>query len=67
MTAAIMTNQLSTGLAYHRGRSRFDFGYAFDPISQQQVQQINLLAGEYNNSAVKVGLQSLSLGYTFQF
>ncbi len=67
MTAAIMTNQLSTGFAYHRGRSRFDFAYTYDPTSQQQVGQSNLLAGEYNNSTDRVGLQSLSLGYSFQF
>ena len=47
LTAAIMTNQLSTGFAYHRGRSRFDFAYTYDPTSQQQVTQSNLLAGEY--------------------
>ena len=67
MTAAIMTNELSTGFAYHAGRSRFDVAYAFDPTAQQQVQQSNLLAGEYDNSTVRVGLQSVSLGYTFQF
>jgi len=49
------------------GRSRLDFAYTFDPIAQQQVGQSNLLAGEYNNSTDRVGLQSLSLGYTFQF
>jgi long-chain fatty acid transport protein len=67
MTAAIMTNQLSTGFAYHRGRSRFDIAYAFDPIAQQQVAQSNLLFTEYNNSTDRVGLQSLTLGYSFQF
>jgi long-chain fatty acid transport protein len=67
MTAAIMTNQLSAGFAYRRGHSRFDFAYTFDPISQQQVQQSNLLAGEYNNSTDRVGLQSVSLGYSYQF
>jgi long-chain fatty acid transport protein len=67
MTAAIMRNQISTGFAYHRGRSRFDIAYTFDPISQEQVQQSNLLAGEYNNSTVRVGTQALSLGYSFQF
>ena len=67
MTSAIMTNQISTGFAYHMGRSRFDIGYAFDPTSQQQVQQSNLLFSEYNNSSVRLGLQSLSLGYSFQF
>jgi len=67
MTAAIMTNQLSTGFAYHVGRSRLDLAYTFDPTSQQQVQQSNLLAGEYNNSTVRVGVQALTLGYSFQF
>jgi long-chain fatty acid transport protein len=67
MTAAIMTNQLSTGFAYHTGRSRFDIAYTYDPTSQQQVAQSNLLAGEYDNSTVRVGLQSVSLGYSFQF
>jgi long-subunit fatty acid transport protein len=67
MTAAIMTNQLSTGFAYHRGRSRVDFAYTYDPTSEQQVQQSNLLAGEYNNSTDRVGLQSLTIGYSFQF
>ena len=67
MTAAIMTNQLSTGFAYHAGRSRFDIAYTYDPTSQQQVTQSNLLAGEYNNSTDRIGLQSLTLGYSFQF
>jgi long-subunit fatty acid transport protein len=67
MTAAIMTNQLATGFAYHRGRSRFDIAYAFDPTSKEQVQQSDLLAGEYNNSTVRVGTQALTLGYSFQF
>ena len=67
MTAAIMTNQLSTGFAYHLGRSRFDVGYTYDPTAQSQVQQSSLLSGEYNNSTVRVGLQSLSLGYAFLF
>ena len=67
LTAAIMTNQLSAGFAYHRGRSRFDFAYTFDPIAQQQVAQSNLLFTEYNNSTDRVGLQSLTLGYSFQF
>ena len=62
-----MTTQLSTGFAYHRGRSRVDFAYTYDPTSQQQVQQSNLLSGEYNNSTDRVGLQSLTLGYSFQF
>jgi long-subunit fatty acid transport protein len=67
MTAAIMTNQLAAGFSYHQGRSRFDVGYTFDPTAQSQVQTSNLLAGEYNNSTDRVGVQALSLGYAFQF
>jgi hypothetical protein len=62
-----MTNQLSAGFTYHLGQSRFDVGYTFDPTAQSQVQQSNLLSGEYNNSTVRVGLQALTLGYAFQF
>ena len=67
LTAAIMANQLSTGVAYHRGRSRFDVTYTFDPASQQHVQQSSLLYSEYNNSTVRVGIQALTLGYAIQF
>jgi long-chain fatty acid transport protein len=67
LTAAIMTNQLATGFAYHHGRSRFDAAYAFDPTSKEQVQQSGLLYNEYNNSTVRVGTQALTLGYSYQF
>lgn len=67
LTAAIMTNQVSAGFAYHAGHSRFDVAYTYDPTTSQQVQQSNLLSGEYNNSTDHIGLQVLSLGYTFQF
>jgi long-subunit fatty acid transport protein len=67
LTGAIMTNQLSTGFTYHLGRSRLDFAYTYDPTAQSQVQQSNLLAGEYNNSTVRLGLQAMTLGYAFQF
>ena len=36
-------------------------------LPSSRCRQSNLLAGEYNNSTDRVGLQSLSLGYTFQF
>jgi long-chain fatty acid transport protein len=67
LTAAILTNQLATGFAYHHGHSRYDVGYTFDPSSQQQVRQSGLLYNEYNNSTVRVGTQALTLGYSIQF
>lgn len=74
LTAAILSNQISTGLVYHLGRSRIEGAYAFDPTATQHVPLgtllmpgSTLLAGEYNNSTVHVGIQSFTLGYTVQF
>lgn len=67
MTAAIMTNQISTGLSYNINKSRIDLAYTFDPTSTAHVGLSALQAGEYNNSTVKVGTQGLTLNYAFQF
>ncbi|MEO7143239.1 MAG: outer membrane protein transport protein [Bryobacteraceae bacterium] len=67
LTAAIISNQFSTGAGYRRGRARFDLGYAFDLRGHAGVQQSALLSGEYSNSAVGVGTQTLMLNTSFQF
>lgn len=67
MTAAIMKQQISTGFAYTRGHSRFEVAYSFDPSASEHVQQSNLLSGEYNNSTVHVGMQYMTLSYSFHF
>jgi long-subunit fatty acid transport protein len=67
MTAAIMSNQISTGLVYHPGRSSLEFAYSYDPTAQAQVQQSALLSGEYNNSTVRVGTQAITMNYSFRF
>lgn len=67
LTAAIMSNQISTGLVYHPGRSSFEFAYSYDPTAQAQVQQSALLSGEYNNSTVRVGTQAITINYAFRF
>jgi long-subunit fatty acid transport protein len=67
LTAAIMSNQISAGFVYRFGRSRLEAAYAFDPTAQAHVQQSSLLAGEYNNSTVRVGTQSVTLDYSFRF
>jgi len=56
LTAAILSNEVSTG-----------FSYGFRPEANQSVGQSSLLAGEYDNSSVHVGTQSLSVGYSFHF
>ena len=67
LTAAIMTNQISTGFAYQPGRSKWEISYAFRPTQSDSVGTSGLLLGEYNNSTVKVGTQSLILSYSLKF
>ena len=67
LTAAIMTNQVSTGFAYQPGRSKWEVSYAFRPTQTDSVGTSGLLLGEYSNSTVKVGTQSLIVSYSFKF
>jgi long-subunit fatty acid transport protein len=67
LTAAIMTNQLSTGIGYRHGRWRFDLGYAVNPTASESVRQSALLSGEYSNSQVGIGTQALTFNTSFQF
>lgn len=67
LTAAIMSNQLSTGFAYNPGRSKWEIAYSFHPTAEQHVGPSSLLSGEYDNSTVRVGTQSLTVGYSFRF
>jgi long-subunit fatty acid transport protein len=67
LTAAIMKNQLAAGIGYRLGRARFDLSYGIDLTAKQSVAQSALLAGEYSNSTVSIGTQSLTLGTSFTF
>jgi long-chain fatty acid transport protein len=67
LTAAIMTNQLSTGIGYRYGRWRFDLAYGIDPTAQENVGQSALLTGEYSNSKLRISTQSLGLNTAFKF
>jgi long-chain fatty acid transport protein len=67
LTAAIMTNQLSAGIGYRRGRWRLDLAYGIDPTAQENVVKTALLSGEYSNSKVRIGTQSTSLNTSFRF
>jgi long-subunit fatty acid transport protein len=67
LTAAIMSNQISAGFVYQKGRSGFEGAYSFDPTAQESVQQSGLLSGEYNNSTVHIGTQNLTASYSFRF
>jgi long-chain fatty acid transport protein len=67
LTAAVMTNQLSTGIEYRHNRWRFDLSYGIDPTTQEDVGKTALLSGEYGNSKVRIGTQTLGLNTSFKF
>jgi long-subunit fatty acid transport protein len=67
LTAAIMKDQLTTGLGIRRGRVRYDLGYGFGFQAHQSVGQSGLLSGEYSNSRVGIGTQALTFNTSFQF
>ena len=67
LTAAIMTNELSTGVTYTHGRQCFDLAYGFDPTTEENAGKSMLLSGEYSNSKVRIGTQSLSFNTSIQF
>lgn len=67
LDAAILKNEISTGVGYTHGNSRFDVSYGFRPEASQSVGQSSLLAGEYSNSTVHVGTQSVAVGYSYHF
>jgi long-subunit fatty acid transport protein len=67
LTAAIMTNQFSTGIEYRHSGWRLDLSYAIDPITQENVSKSALLSGEYSSSRVRIGTQALMLGSSFGF
>jgi len=67
LTAAILSNQFSTGLGWRHGRANFDAAYSFDPTAKSVVGQSALLSGEYDNSTVKIGIQSVTLSTSLRF
>jgi long-subunit fatty acid transport protein len=67
LTAAIMKDQLTTGIGIRRGRAHYDLAYGFGFQAHQSVGQSALLSGEYSNSQVGIGTQALTLNTSFQF
>jgi long-subunit fatty acid transport protein len=67
LTAAIMGNTLSAGFGYRRGRYRIDGVYGLTLTAQGTVGQSALKSGEYDNSRVRVGMQSVSLTTSIRF
>lgn len=67
LTADIFTDQLSIGGGWHKRQLAIDAAYAFVPTAMSRTGNSKLLASEYNNSAVRVGTQSISLSTVIVF
>ncbi|MGI4854881.1 MAG: OmpP1/FadL family transporter [Janthinobacterium lividum] len=67
LTAAIFTDQVSAGGGYHKNNFSLDAAYTFVPTAMSRTGISKLQAGEYNHSAVGVGLQSVTLSTVFVF
>lgn len=67
LTAAILTNKATVGTTFRRGPWHFGLAYGISPVSREHVFASALKGGEFSNSAVSAGLQSLILGSSYQF
>jgi long-chain fatty acid transport protein len=61
LTAAIMSNALSTGLTYAKSRYKIALGYQVNLPATANVGNSQILAGEYDNSQIRVWLQTVAL------
>ncbi len=67
LTAAIFKDEITAGAGWHKGRAVIDGAYGFVPSHTAAVGTSLLQAGEYSNSRIRAGLQTvtLSAGYVF--
>jgi long-subunit fatty acid transport protein len=67
LTAAIMQNAIATGAGWSHGRWRYAAAYQAQLPATQSVGKSSILAGEYDNSRVRVSTQSLTLTARVKF
>ncbi len=67
LTAAIMTDTLSTGVGYEKNRFRVQFGYEVNLPQTAQVGTSSLLAGEYSNTRTSLWVQTIALTTGIRF
>lgn len=67
LTAAILRQQLTAGLGWHRHRVSSDLAYSYGFTASASNGRSALLSGEYANSVVRAGIQALTLGTSFTF
>jgi len=67
LTAAILRQQLTAGLGWRRHGFTIDLAYSFGLTASARTGKSALLSGEYANSVVRAGIQTLKLGTSFNF
>lgn len=67
LTAAIMQQSLAGGGGWAHDRWHYDLAYQFQLPSSETVRQSDLRAGEYNNSNLRIGLQSVTISVKRSF
>jgi long-chain fatty acid transport protein len=67
LTAAILEHTLTAGIGYHWKRYQFDLAYQWDIPITRNVGTSGLLSGEYSNSSIRVGAQTLALSTGIKF
>jgi long-chain fatty acid transport protein len=67
LTAAITQSAISAGIGCHWSRYQIDFAYEYDLPTEQSIGTSSLLAGEYSNSSIKVGIQWIALTAGIKF
>ncbi|HEY4415395.1 MAG TPA: TonB-dependent receptor [Verrucomicrobiae bacterium] len=67
MTAAIMEHTLTAGIGYRWSRYEVDLGYQYDLPVTRNVGASGLRAGEYSDSSLTVGVQTLAITARMQF
>lgn len=67
LTAAIMSDSLSTGLAYAKGPLRLQLGYQVNLPKTATVNNSSLLAGEYSHTRTTLWLQTVALTTGIRF
>lgn len=67
LTAAIMTDSLSTGLAYEKARLRLQLAYQVSLPQTAEVDDSGLLAGEYSHTRTSLWLQTVAFTTGIRF
>ncbi len=67
LTAAIMQSALASGIGYHRSRYGLDVTYQYQLPNTEHVGVSALQAGEYSNSRIRIGIQSVAATTSIHF